>query len=157
MGTWARAGAVLLTALATAYILQAGDSIAAPASAPPDLMLGDFEDLAPGAANESFLSNLEVVPIGRQNITMPILTYHYVHPPPSIYSDLMGYKLSVSPGDFSAQMDWLGANRLHPVGFNDGRAYFAGQRPLPAKPALITLDAGYAALNPTGYPHSHAQ
>ncbi len=156
MGTWARAAAVLLTALATAYILQAGDSIAATASAPPDLMLGDFEDLAPGAANESFLSNLEVVPIGRQNITMPILTYHYVHPPPSIYSDLMGYKLSVSPGDFSAQMDWLAANRFHPVDFNDVRAYFAGQRPLPAKPVVITFDDGYADLYTTAYPILHA-
>ena len=152
MGTWARAGAVLLTALATAYILQAGDSMAATASAPPELMVGDFEDLAPSAVQESFLSNLEVVPVGRQNITMPILTFHYVRQPPPMNSDLMGFKLSVSPGDFAAQMDWLSANRFHPVDFSDLRAYFAGKRPLPARPVVITLDDGYADLYTTAYP-----
>src|ERR1700682_6764413 len=108
MGTWARAGAVLFTALATAYILQVGGSVSA-TTMPPDLNLGDFEDLAPSAVHESFLSTLEIVPVGRQNITMPILTYHYVRQPPSMYSDLMGYKLSVSPADFTAQLDWLSA------------------------------------------------
>ncbi|HEV1992010.1 MAG TPA: polysaccharide deacetylase family protein, partial [Candidatus Dormibacteraeota bacterium] len=152
MGTWVRAGAVLLTALATAYILQAGDSMAATASSPPQLMLGDFEDLAPSAVHESFLSNLEVVPVGRQNITMPILTFHYVRQPPPMYSDLMGYKLSVSPADFTAQMNWLSANQFHPVDFNDVRAYFAGQRPLPARPVVITLDDGYNDLYTTAYP-----
>lgn len=154
MGTWVRAGAVLVTALVTAYILQAGDSVSttASASAPSEQMLGDFEDLAPSAVHESFLSALEVVPVGRQNITMPILTYHYVRQPPSIYSDLMGYKLSVSPADFATQMDWLAANRFHPVDFNDVRAYFAGKRPLPAKPVVITLDDGYADLYTTAYP-----
>jgi peptidoglycan/xylan/chitin deacetylase (PgdA/CDA1 family) len=152
MGTWVRAGAVLLTALATAYMLQAGDSIAATASAPPDLALGDFEDLAPSAMHESFLSILEVVPVGRQNITMTILTYHYVREAPSMYSDLMGYRLSVTPHDFAAQMDWLSANRFHPVDFNDVRAYFAGKRPLPARPIVITFDDGYSDLYTTAYP-----
>jgi peptidoglycan/xylan/chitin deacetylase (PgdA/CDA1 family) len=152
MGTWVRAAAVLLTALATAYILQAGDSIAATAAAPSELMIGDFEDLAPSAVHESFLSILEVVPVGRQNITMPILTYHYVRQPPPMNADLMGYRLSVSPADFSAQMDWLATNHFHPVDFNDVRAYFAGKRPLPAKPVVITLDDGYNDLYTTAYP-----
>ena len=152
MGTWVRAGAVLLTALATAYILQAGDSVAATASASPQLMLGDFEDLAPSAVHESFLSILEVVPVGRQNITMPILTYHYVRQPPPMQSDLLGYRLSVSAADFTAQMDLLATNRFHPVDFNDVRAYFAGKRPLPAKPVVITLDDGYNDLYTTAYP-----
>jgi peptidoglycan/xylan/chitin deacetylase (PgdA/CDA1 family) len=151
MGTWARAGAVLLTALATVYILQVGDSVSA-TTTPPELNLGDFEDLAPSAVHDSFLSALEVVPVGRQNITMPILTYHYVRQPPSMYSDLMGYKLSVSPSDFSSQLDWLAANRYHPVDFNDVRAYFASQRPLPGKPVVITLDDGYNDLYSTAYP-----
>jgi peptidoglycan/xylan/chitin deacetylase (PgdA/CDA1 family) len=143
---------VLLTALATVYMLQVGDSMAATASTPPELALGDFEDLAPSAVRESFLSILEVVPVGRQNITLPILTYHYVRQPPSIYADPMGYRLSVSPADFSAQMDWLATNHYHPVDFNDVRAYFAGVRPLPARPVVITLDDGYTDLYTTAYP-----
>jgi peptidoglycan/xylan/chitin deacetylase (PgdA/CDA1 family) len=152
MGTLVRGGAVLLTALATAYILQAGDSVSAIASAPTEQMIGDFEDLAPSAVHESFLSILEVVPVGRQSITMPILTYHYVRQPPPMSADWMGYRLSVSPADFSAQMDWLATNHYHPVDFNDVRAYFAGKRPLPARPVVITLDDGYADLYTTAYP-----
>jgi peptidoglycan/xylan/chitin deacetylase (PgdA/CDA1 family) len=64
----------------------------------------------------------------------------------------MGYRLSVSPADFSAQMDWLATNHYHPVDFNDVRAYFAGKRPLPARPVVITLDDGYADLYTTAYP-----
>jgi peptidoglycan/xylan/chitin deacetylase (PgdA/CDA1 family) len=152
MGTWVRAAAVLLTALATAYMLHVGDSVAATASSPGEQLIGDFEDLAPSPTHETFVSILEVVPVGRQNITMPILTYHYVRQPPSMNSDWMGYRLSVSPSDFSAQMDWLSANRFHPVDFSDVRAYFAGQRPLPARPVVITLDDGYADLYTNAYP-----
>ncbi|GAC1638754.1 MAG: hypothetical protein NVS9B11_03480 [Candidatus Dormibacteraceae bacterium] len=152
MGTWVRAGAVLLTALSTAYILQAGASIGATASAPSEQIVGDIEDVAPSPVQASFLSILEVVPVGRQNITMPILTYHYVRQPPSMNRDLMGYRLSVSPADFAAQMDWLATNRFHPVDFNDVRAYFAGTRPLPARPVVITLDDGYNDLYTTAYP-----
>ena len=152
MGTWIRAGAVLLTALTTAYILQVGESVSATTSAPSEQMLGDFEDLAPSPLHQSFQSPLEVVPVGRPNIAMPILTYHYVRQAPSMYSDLMGYKLSVTPTDFSAQMDWLAANRFHPVDFDDVRAYFAGWRPLAANPVVITLDDGYSDLYTTAYP-----
>jgi peptidoglycan/xylan/chitin deacetylase (PgdA/CDA1 family) len=152
MGTWVRGGAVLLTALATAYILQVGDTMAATASSPSEQMIGDFEDLAPSPVSESFLSILEVVPVGRPNITMPILTYHYVRQPPPQNADYMGYRLSVSPADFTAQMDWLAANHFHPVDFNDVRAYFAGKRPLPARPVVITLDDGYDDLYTTAYP-----
>ncbi len=151
MGTWVRAAAVLLTTLATAYILQAQDSAVA-TSTPPLRLLGDFEDDAPADIQQSFLFPLEVVPVGRNNITMPILTYHYVRQPPSMQTDYIGYRLSVSPADFAAQMDWLAARGFHPVDYNDVRAYFAGTRPLPAKPVVITLDDGYTDLYTTAYP-----
>lgn len=152
MGTLVRAAAVLLTALTTVYMLQVGDSVEASASSPPVRLLGDFADAAPGDVHQSFLSILEVVPVGRRNITLPILTYHYVRQPPPMHTDLVGYKLSVSPADFTTQMDWLSTNGFHPVDFNDVRAYFAGQRPLPAKPVVITLDDGYTDLYTTAYP-----
>ncbi len=94
----------------------------------------------------------QVVALGRRNITLPTLMYHYIRTPPSISADRLGYNLSVSPRDFSAQMDWLAIHGYHPVDFNDVRAYFAGQRPLPSKPVIITLDDGYADLYTTAYP-----
>ncbi|MDQ2939336.1 MAG: polysaccharide deacetylase family protein [Actinomycetota bacterium] len=151
MGTLVRAAAVVLTTLATAYILQAQDW-AATTTTPPVRLLGDFEDAAPADIQQSFLSPLEVVPLGRHNIAMPILTYHYVRQPPPMQTDLVGYRLSVSPADFAAQMDWLAAHGFHPVDYNDVRAYFAGTRPLPARPVVITLDDGYTDLYTTAYP-----
>jgi peptidoglycan/xylan/chitin deacetylase (PgdA/CDA1 family) len=67
-------------------------------------------------------------------------------------SDLLGYRLSVAPDDFQAQMDWLYANHYHPVNFDQIRAYFAGRQPLPARPVVITLDDGYKDLYTAAYP-----
>lgn len=91
------------------------------------------------------------VPLGRSNVHVPILMYHYirVNPDPR---DQMGYNLSVTPADFTSQMDWLAANGYHPVDFDDLRAYFDGRRPLPAKPVVITFDDGYRDLYTTAYP-----
>jgi peptidoglycan/xylan/chitin deacetylase (PgdA/CDA1 family) len=146
-----RAAAVLLTALTTVYKIQIGD-LEVSAASPPVRLLGDFADADPGDVHQSFLSPLEVVPLGRSNITLPILTYHYVRQPPSQWTDLMGYRLSVSPTDFAAQMSFLATSGFHPVDFNDVRAYFAGKRPLPAKPVVITFDDGYLDLYTTAYP-----
>ena len=152
MRTLIRWSALILTAVATGYILQAGDSPDVVAAAPARARMLQFDPVAPSADREYFRSRLEVVPVGRQNITLPILTYHYVRQPPSIKNDLMGYRLSVSPADFTAQMDWLSENGFHPVDFDDVRAYFAGRQPLPAKPLVITLDDGYADLYTNAYP-----
>src|SRR5713226_6924860 len=92
------------------------------------------------------------IPYGRHSISVPILMYHYIRPVPSMNSDWMGYKLSVSPASFHEQMDWLAAHGYHPVDFNDMRAYFAGQKVLPSKPVMITLDDGYTDLYTTAYP-----
>lgn len=151
-----RAAALLLTVVATGYLLQAGDPAAqskALHASPPQL--GVFQAQAPDPPSldhEYFISHRDVVPVGRQNITLPILMYHYVRTPPSMRTDLLGYKLSVSPADFAEQIEWLALNAFHPVDFNDVRAYFAGTQPLPAKPVVITLDDGYADLYTTAYP-----
>jgi peptidoglycan/xylan/chitin deacetylase (PgdA/CDA1 family) len=148
-----RAAAVLLTVLATSYLLQVG-SQAAPSRAMHPVKLAVWTPDATSAASnhEYFVTRLEVVPVGRRNITLPILMYHYVRTPPSMTSDLLGYKLSVSPADFTAQMDWLSLHGFHPVDFNDVRAYFAGTQPLPANPVVLTFDDGYADLYTTAYP-----
>jgi peptidoglycan/xylan/chitin deacetylase (PgdA/CDA1 family) len=148
-----RAAAVLLTVLVTGYLLQLGGEAAPPRSVRPVRVAVTVWDAASASSNhEYFVSRVEVVPIGRRNITLPILMYHYVRTPPSTRTDLLGYRLSVSPADFSAQMDWLSRNGFHPVDFNDVRAYFAGTQPLPAKPVVITLDDGYADLYTNAFP-----
>jgi peptidoglycan/xylan/chitin deacetylase (PgdA/CDA1 family) len=148
-----RAAAVLLTVLATSYLLQLGGQAAPTRSTQPvRITVAAWDATAAASNHEYFVSRVEVVPLGRRNITLPILMYHYVRTPPSTTSDLLGYKLSVSPADFATQMDWLARNGYHPVDFNDVRAYFAGTQPLPAKPLVITLDDGYADLYTTAFP-----
>jgi peptidoglycan/xylan/chitin deacetylase (PgdA/CDA1 family) len=151
-----RAAAVLLTVMATAYLLQVGDQ-GSPSTAPPKLHPMVIPVQAQDATSavsgrEYFFTHLDVVPVGRRSITLPILMYHYVRTPPSMRDDLLGYRLSVSPADFNAQMDWLTTNRYHPVDFNDVRAYFAGTQPLPANPVVLTFDDGYADLYTTAFP-----
>jgi peptidoglycan/xylan/chitin deacetylase (PgdA/CDA1 family) len=151
-----RAAAVLLTVFATGYLLQLGDQadvLKAPLVARHLVIAAQVQDLTTTTSeHEYFLSRLEVVPVGRRNITLPILMYHYVRTPPSMVSDWLGYKLSVSPADFTTQMDWLSQHGYHPIDFNDVRAYFAGRQPLPANPVVITFDDGYADLYTTAYP-----
>lgn len=151
-----RAAAVLLTVLATGYLLQVSDPAAgsrAPQASHQLVVAIQAEGAATVAPDhEYFLSHREVIPVGRRNIALPILMYHYVRTPPSIKTDWLGYKLSVSPADFAAQMDWLSWHGFHPVAFNDVRAYFAGTEPLPTNPVVITFDDGYADLYAAAFP-----
>ncbi len=148
-----RAAAVLLTVLATGYLLQVGDQAGPTRVLHPIVIPVQAQDAtSPASGREYFFTHLDVVPVGRRSITLPILMYHYVRNPPSMMNDWLGYKLSVSPADFTAQMDWLATHGFHPVDFNDVRAYFAGRQPLPANPVVITLDDGYADLYSTAYP-----
>lgn len=91
------------------------------------------------------------VPAGRADLRVPILMYHYIRNNPDP-RDSMGFNLSVTPADFSAQMDWLAAGGYHPIDFNDLRAYWQAGQPLPSKPLIITLDDGYADLYTNAYP-----
>jgi peptidoglycan/xylan/chitin deacetylase (PgdA/CDA1 family) len=148
-----QAAAALILVLAGGYLLQANDS-ASPATVsdsqlplPPQIITTDVT-----SDRDYYVSHRLVVALGRQTIDLPILLYHYIRTPPSIYVERLGYNLSVSPRDFEVQMDWLASHGYHPVDFNDVRAYFAGARPLPSKPVVITLDDGYRDLYTTAYP-----
>lgn len=151
-----RVFAALVLLLAAGYMLQIDDSVAqVTAPAPPAPALAQFAIAQAGPKDPDYFVSRrhhEYVPFGARVLNLPILMYHYVHTPPSMRSDMMGYRLSVSPQDFQAQMDWLGAHGYHAVNFNDVRAYFAGTRPLPPKPFVITLDDGYQDLYTTALP-----
>lgn len=112
--------------------------------------------MASGSNHVLFLTHKRLIPVGRASISVPILMYHYIRAAPSIYTDYVGYRLSVTPTDFHAQMDWLAVHGYHPVDFNDLRDYFAGRTPLPSKPLVLTFDDGYSDLYTTAYPILHA-
>jgi len=143
-----------LLLLSTGFLLQAQDTTlpAAPAGLPQPAQLAPILSAHATDGREYFARRHEVVPVGASILRLPILMYHYVRTPPSMRTDMLGYRLSVSPQDFEAQVDWLYANHFHPVTFDQVRAYFAGRVPLPSKPVLITFDDGYADLYTTVFP-----
>ena len=79
---------------------------------------------------------------GPSSIRVPILMYHYVRVN-SDPNDGLGFRLSVTPADFAAQMDWLYANGYHTVTMQDLDAFLSGQRGLPSRPIVLTFDDGY--------------
>ena len=93
----------------------------------------------------------EVIPPGRPQVRVPILEYHYIRVVTDP-RDRLGFNLSVTPADFQAQMDWLQGNGYHPVDLNDLRAYFKEQKPLPARPVILTFDDGYTDFYTTAFP-----
>lgn len=149
-----RVALATLLLLSTTYLLLGQDSRLPPApsqrlvAAQPDPIL----TTQTMNGREYFVTRHEIVPVGATVIRLPILMYHYIRRPPSMRSDLLGYRLSVTPEDFQAQMDWLYYNHYHPVTFDQVRAYFAGRAPLPSRPLVITLDDGYADLYTAAFP-----
>jgi peptidoglycan/xylan/chitin deacetylase (PgdA/CDA1 family) len=103
------------------------------------------------AASPLFDQARPMVPLGRGTIQVPILMYHYIRDNP-VPGDRLGFDLSVTPADFNRQLEWLQSNGYHPVDFNDLRAYFDSQKPLPSRPVILTFDDGYNDLYTTAYP-----
>lgn len=165
-----RAGAGALVVVAVLALSQAtAPRTAAALSAQPRALItikhpggGLFEHLHAGSealpalvAGQGLAEDqsrpLAVIPPGRSAIRVPILMYHYIrfNPDPR---DQLGFNLSVTPADFSSQMDWLQANGFHPIDFNDLRAYFEGRTGLPARPVVLTFDDGYRDVYTAAFP-----
>jgi peptidoglycan/xylan/chitin deacetylase (PgdA/CDA1 family) len=144
-------GALLLSSV---LMLQANDSPRplAPAAVTAQEIPSTVLTQADNSGREYFVKHHELVPVGTTTIQLPILMYHYIRTPPSTKIDLLGYRLSVAPDVFRAQMDWLHTMGYHTVTFNQVRAYFAGTQGLPPRPVVITLDDGYRDLYTTAYP-----
>src|SRR5438270_6431128 len=85
-----------------------------------------------GAADQS--APTPQLPAGEKTLHIPILMYHYIRNYPDRRQDYLGYNLSVSPQDFTTQMDWLQQHGYESVTFDQIAAYFAGSGTLPEKP-----------------------
>jgi peptidoglycan/xylan/chitin deacetylase (PgdA/CDA1 family) len=83
-------------------------------------------------------SSASAKPVG----AVPILVYHYVRGS-SEPADSVGYRLSVSPHDFAAQMDLLRARGAHAITLGELVDALQGKATLPAHPVVISFDDGY--------------
>lgn len=68
---------------------------------------------------------------------VPILRYHVVGVAPP---ETRATELFVSPADFQAQMDWLGAHGYQAVGLEAVQRAWSGAGTLPAKPVVLSFD-----------------
>lgn len=107
-----------------------------------------------GDSEETNFDNLEVneeSDVLGTTTRVPVLMYHYIRVNP-VASDRVGFNLSVTPANFTAQMDYLAAHGYHTITLDDlGGALFS-KTSLPAKPIVITFDDGYADCYYSAYP-----
>ncbi len=82
---------------------------------------------------------------------VPILMYHYVSElPPD--ADAIRRDLTVSPGDFEAQLAFLRDAGYTGISLDELVGYLAAGRPLPANPIVLTFDDGYADAYSHAFP-----
>jgi peptidoglycan/xylan/chitin deacetylase (PgdA/CDA1 family) len=73
-----------------------------------------------------------------QPIRIPILYYHEIGRTPS--------KHVVSPEQFEAQLDWLGAAGFTALSMDDVVAVYEGERPPPVRSVVLSFDDGRAGV-----------
>jgi len=67
--------------------------------------------------------------------TVPVLCYHRF--------GNGGGRMSVSPANFAAQLDWLARNDYHVIRLAQVLAFLEGRESLPRRSVVITIDDGY--------------
>lgn len=83
------------------------------------------------------------VPAPKDALAVPILMYHHVGPLPGD-ADALRRDLTVSVGDFEAQVAWLSQAGYVTVSLADVYQAAQGKLTLPPKPVVFTFDDGYA-------------
>ena len=83
-------------------------------------------------------------PVGTYSLTLkvPILMYHYISDPPE-EADEYREDLSVTPGEFRKQMQYLAENGFNTIDFYTLSRAITGKAPLPPRPVILTFDDGY--------------
>lgn len=94
---------------------------------------------------------LTPVSVQAVNLSVPILTYHYIADNPNPY-DRQRDALSVSPAKFEAQMQYLSQNGYTPVTLDTLYGIYNGQVAAPSKPVVLTFDDGYIDFYTIAFP-----
>ena len=76
--------------------------------------------------------------------TVPILCYHRFGPGNS--------KMVISQSNFAAQLEWLARNDYKVVRLADLAGFLAGEKPLPRRAVVITIDDGYETVHRHAFP-----
>ena len=109
-------------------------------------VIGDFNGITRPEAGQPLAVPLKPLnPLGvhaDQYQTVPILCYHR-------FGHGNG-KMTVSPANFAAQLEWLARNDFHVIRLSQLAGYLAGREPLPKRSVVITIDDGYESV------HRHA-
>jgi peptidoglycan/xylan/chitin deacetylase (PgdA/CDA1 family) len=102
-------------------------------------MIGDANGITRPEAGVPLLVPLKPLnPVGvwgDQYQTVPILCYHRFGGAAN--------KMSVSPGNFAAQLDWLARNDYHVIRLSQLQGFLQGREALPKRSVVITIDDGY--------------
>lgn len=111
-------------------------------SASRDWMIAEFNASARPEPGEPVVVPLVALdPIGvrpNQIQTVPILCYHRF--------GQGGGKMSVSPANFAAQLDWLAKNDYRVIRLEELTAFLEGRQALPRRSVVITIDDGYESV-----------
>ncbi len=76
--------------------------------------------------------------------TVPILCYHRFGT--SAATAGWGGKMTVSPANFAAQLEWLARNDYHVIRLAQLQAFLEGKQALPKHSVVITFDDGYESV-----------
>lgn len=102
-------------------------------------MIGDANGISKPEPGQPLLVPLKPLnPSGvsaDQYQTVPILCYHRFGGAAN--------KMSVSPGNFAAQLDWLARNDYHVIRLAQLIGFLQGREALPKRSVVITIDDGY--------------
>lgn len=112
-------------------------------SADRDWVIGDFNRLSRPVPGQPLVVPLKPLnPIGVQGDryqTVPILCYHRFGGANS--------KMSVSPDNFAAQLDWLARNDYRVIRLSQLIGFLQGREALPKRAVVITMDDGYESVH----------
>lgn len=123
-----------------------------------ELIINTIKEERKGESEETEIDDKPIVFANAQHnsvlgvsVTIPVLMYHYIRINPNP-TDKVGFNLSVTPGNFAAQMDYLATHNYHSISLDRLGAVMLGEAKLPQNPIVITFDDGYKDVYTAAFP-----
>ena len=111
-------------------------------------VIGDFNGISKPEAGQPLvvpLKTLNPLGVAADGVqTVPILCYHRFGSPAATAG--WGGKMTMSPANFAAQLDWLARNDYHVIRLAQLQAFLDGKQALPKRSVVITFDDGYESV-----------